>query len=68
MLVKGEERMSIDTCIICGDFVDTDEDCDAYFIICENGNDIEANACRCENHRYMDNYGDAIIEARRNPY
>lgn len=43
--------MSIDTCKFCGQWVDTDSDCGAYFLEFEDGSEIELDHCLCQNCR-----------------
>lgn len=57
--------MSIDRCVECGIMIDTDYDCDAYFLIYdedENKQSGEINhyAARCEDHRYFTTKEEAL--------
>ena len=43
--------MSIDTCKSCGQWVDTDGDCEAYFLSFEDGSEVELDYCLCKSCR-----------------
>jgi len=64
--------MSIDTCVVCSKHVDTDEDCDAYFIsydgIRNTFEEIETTHCHCGNCRHFKNRPEAnkhILELKQ---
>lgn len=46
--------MSIDTCVDCGQSVDTDTDDKAYVIIDLQGYETECGACHCPDCRVVD--------------
>lgn len=51
--------MSIDCCSVCGVFIDTDWDGDAYFLFYDEdenkeSGELDSGACHCEQHRYFD--------------
>ena len=46
--------MSLDKCVECGKFVDTDYDCGAYTLISEDCDEVDVLACHCDDCRYFD--------------
>ncbi len=62
----GYINMSIDSCIRCGTYVDTDYDCEAYVLISEDCDEVSVLACHCEEHRYFTKKNDILFYCNQN--